>query len=148
MSTWNKARAEESANRVLASFADEMDLAPEELALDDGYACFTVNRTDVLHLRLAETEPALDLFMELVLLPVGAERLACCEDMLQGNVFFAGTGGSALGLDLRQGMATLNLRVPLPGLTPENFRDRLELFLGTVEFWRERLTSASPGLLN
>jgi hypothetical protein len=148
MFIWNRERAEECANRILASFADEMDLEPEELALDDGYACLAVNRTDVLHLRLAETEPALDLLMELVPLPVGAERLSWCEDMLQGNVFFTGTGGSTLGLDRRQGLATLNLRIFLPGLTPESFRDRLELFLGTVEFWRERLTGASPGMLN
>jgi hypothetical protein len=148
MFIWNRARAEECANRILAAFADEMDLKPEELALDDGYACLAVNKTDVLHLRLAETEPGLDLFMELVPLPIGAERLAWCEDMLQGNVFFAGTGGSTLGLDRRQGMATLNLRVLLPGLTPGSFRDRLEFFLGTVEFWRERLTGAPPEMLN
>jgi hypothetical protein len=145
MPTWNNPEEslEESANRVLAAFAAEMDLAPENLALEDGYTCLAIDKGSVLHLRLAEKEAGLDLFMELGTLPSGPERLGLCEDMLQGNVLFQGTGGPALGLDRERGIATLTLRVSLPDLTVEHFRDSLEIFLNAVAFWRERLAGTA-----
>jgi hypothetical protein len=139
---------EEGANRILAAFAAEMELEGEALALEDGYTCLAVNKTGVLHLRLAEEEPALDLFMEVVTLPAGADRFALYEDMLQGNVLFQGTGGSTLGLDRERGVATLGRRVFLPGLTPDDFRNSLDAFLAAAEFWRERLTGSSEGEQN
>jgi hypothetical protein len=138
-----KESPDEIADRVLTAFAVEMDLPPENLALEDGYTCLAIDKVSVLHLRLVEEAPALDCFMELGTLPSGAERLALCEDMLQGNVLFQGTGGSALGLDRERGIATLTRRVALPGLTVENFRNDLETFLATVEFWRGRLAGTT-----
>ncbi|MDR1124592.1 MAG: type III secretion system chaperone [Deltaproteobacteria bacterium] len=145
MPTWNNPEESlaESAGRVLAAFAAEMDMTPENLALEDGYTCLAINKVSVLHIRLAEKEAGLDLFMELGTLPAGPGRLGLCEDMLQGNVLFQGTGGPALGLDRERGIATLTLRVSLPCLTVRHFRNSLEVFLDAVEFWRERLVGTA-----
>jgi hypothetical protein len=133
----------ENVDRVLAAFAAEMDMEPEDLALEDGYTCLAIDKVSVLHIRLAEKEAGLDLFMELGTLPSGPERLGLCEDMLQGNVLFQGTGGPALGLDRERGIATLTLRISLPGLTTEHFRNSLEIFLNAVKFWCERLAGTA-----
>ncbi|MDR2788732.1 MAG: type III secretion system chaperone [Candidatus Accumulibacter sp.] len=135
----------ETANRILAALAAEMEFPPEELVLEDGYTCLAVNQASVLHLRLAEEALALDVFMELGALPFGPERLRLCEDMLQGNVLFQGTGGAALGMDRERGIAVLSLRVPLPGLEAKVFRDGLERFLAAAEFWKDRLAGMTMG---
>ncbi|MDR2050643.1 MAG: type III secretion system chaperone [Deltaproteobacteria bacterium] len=147
MPVWNNSEEspEESAGRILKALAAELELDPEGLALEDGYTCLAVNGTSVLHLRLAGETPALDLFMELGVLPSGEERSGLCEDMLQGNMFFQGTGGPALGLDRERGVAALNLRLFLPGLNIENFRGNLEIFLAAAEFWRARIAGGAGG---
>ena len=65
-------RLEDKVNAVLTQLAEELELDASALRLEDGYACLGVNRTRMLHLRLQETANAVDMFMELGMVPDSA----------------------------------------------------------------------------
>lgn len=129
----------EKINAILAEFAAEFELDPQDLSFDDNYACLAVDQAAVLHFRLLPENAALDVFMELG--PVSpAARQEICEDMLQGNVLFQATGGAALGLDRERGLAVASLRLDVDGLNSVKFKNSLESFLNMAEFWAGRIS--------
>ena len=132
-------RLEDKVNAVLTQLAEELELDASALRLEDGYACLGVNRTRMLHLRLQETANAVDMFMELGMVPDSA-RQAVCEDMMRGNILFQATEGAALGYDPERGIAVLSMRVSVPGMNLADFRDSLERFLAVAEFWQTRIS--------
>lgn len=129
---------EELANNLLTAFATELEFDPTEVKLHDGYSCVGVDQTGVLHLRLQESARALDLFMELGQVPEHG-RDDILADMLQGNVLFQATEGSALGFDRERNIAVVTMRLFIPGLEYIDFRAGIERFLSVAAFWRQRI---------
>ncbi|WP_461210482.1 type III secretion system chaperone [Desulfocurvus sp. DL9XJH121] len=134
---------EDALNDVLAELARELELNPAGILLQDGYTCLAVDRARIVHIRLVEDVNDVDVFMELGSVPAGC-RQAVCEDMLQGNVLCQATGGGALGLDPERGVATLTMRLGVPGMDVAYFKARLEAFLTAALFWTERIGASGP----
>lgn len=74
--------------------------------------------------------------------PKAKEELFLTQAML-ANLFGQGTKGAILGLNLEGTLLTLTLVVDYPTEYKE-FRESLEDFLNTMDFWREEAVNPSP----
>lgn len=133
----------EIMNAVLAEFAEELGLDPQDVGFQDDYTCLSVDAAKIIHMRLDRDANVVDVFMELGIVP-SDRRLAVCVDMLQANVLFQATDGAALGLDAERDMATLTMRLDVGGMDLALFKDKLERFLTAAGYWAQRI-GASEG---
>lgn len=74
--------------------------------------------------------------------PKTKEEIFVVQAML-GNLFGQGTKGSVLGLNSDGTMLTLTLVVDYP-VEYKDFKESLEDFINTVDFWREEALDPTP----
>lgn len=64
-------------------------------------------------------------------------------ELLAGNYFMLKTGGGALSFNPESGMAAINFRLSLDGLSPEAFADGVMEAAETAGYWKNRLSEAN-----
>jgi len=67
------------------------------------------------------------------------------QELLEGNLFWAGTQGATLGLDEMTNSIVMRIEEPLYALEYERFEKIIEDFVNAVEFWSQHVESIKNG---
>ncbi len=72
-------------------------------------------------------------------------RVDLIQEMLEANLFWAGTQGATLSVDGITEYAMLRAEEPLNALEYERFEKMIESFVNAVEFWGQHVESLKNG---
>lgn len=130
---------------LLADFGRAVG-APELVPDEDGYCGFRLDDAVLVQLQLNPHTGDLTLFSALGPIDAG-HRAAITERLLNANLFWQGTDGGTLGLDLEGEQVVLARQVPIGQLDGPGFVQAVERFSRACDAWREYLVEL-PRLLD
>lgn len=119
----------------IKQFSQEMEL--EGSLATQVAGVFALPLEDNVSVTITDRPPGFSLSCALAPMP-GKNEEACLTRVMLGNLFGQGTKGAVLGLNSEGNMLTLSQTIDYT-INYKDFRDVLEDFVNSVDFWREEV---------
>ena len=126
----------------LAQLVEQLnqELQPPAPLTPDPKGVYNLPFNETLSVAIVDNNPGVQLTCQVAPCPKNEEE-ALFQEMMLGNLFGQGTQGAVLGLSQDGKALTLSLEIDY---NPDykDFRDLLEDFLNTADFWRDQAEKA------
>lgn len=120
---------------IIKQLTQEMELEGSLATQVSGVFAFPLEEN--LAVTITDRPPGFSLTCALTPLPKLNEE-ACLTRIMLGNLFGQGTKGAVLGLNSEGNVLTLSQTIDY-NINYKDFRDVLEDFVNSVDFWREEV---------
>lgn len=130
----------QAADGLLRALGAEVGIP--DLRLDEAGCCTLAFDEVVVNLEVDDDSRHLLLYANLGPAPATDAAAALYEDLLDGNLFWRGTGGATLGLDRPGGRILLMQGFPADRVTEADFKAGVERFVDVAEGWKARVGEA------
>ena len=129
--------------RLLLNICDEFKLKPYT---QDQNNLFYLTITPQDQIVLSELDPVIYLSCPIMPIPETGNKEALFIYLMKANLLGQGTGGGAIGIDVKEKFLTLSLSLPYE-VNYKVFRESIEDFMNYLDFWREEIPRFQEKLL-
>lgn len=131
---------------LIRGFAKQLGM--DSLPMESDMSCTLFLDDLCVTIRLLENQERIALYAALGSIPAtGREELYA--SLLEGNLFYLGTGGATIALDRTSGIIVLHTLMPLRDMDDAAFYAAVEDFTRTADMWREvcaKSATVTPGV--